>query len=67
MCSIESVELEIADKKIKMLEQELGDYQEFVKSADTYLNEPNNLNRYNLRTMCNYLMLRYQPTNPGDK
>ena len=36
MCSIESVELRLAEEKIEALESEIDDYREFVKSAEKY-------------------------------
>ena len=65
MSNAEITELEIALKKIKDLESEIDDYQEFVRSANKYLEFETSLKARshrlsdlnNLRTMCNYLMI----------
>ena len=68
MCSIESVELEIAEKEVERLKQENDDYRQFVKSAYSFFQktciEDNSwIDKYNMKTMSNFLYHRYQPTN----
>ena len=54
-------------KTIAALQQEIEDYQEFVKSAEKYLRPSAkeqsmfalNPDKHNLQVMCDYLMNRY--------
>ena len=52
---------------LEVANEEIDDYREFVKSANTYLQYETSLKAiserdndlHNLRTMCDYLMNRY--------